>query len=149
MRTHYPNLEFKASIGWLYRFTRRNRISWRRKTNIKQKAPFDKLAEVRRFHREFLAFLKTGENLDETYGRFPLENRFNVDQVPCAFLLGMDYTWADTNSERVWVKGCKNAPAMIKRQCTLQICYSATGKKAMPELRHCFFYHFFLLTFYS
>ena len=126
MQLHYPEVDFVGSRCWTYRFTRRNNISWRRKSNLKQKSLWEKLPDIQRFHKELLHLLKSLIT-DEVYGRYPLSHRHNVDQVPCAFLLGSAYTYADQGSKRVWVKGPKGASGLAKRQCTLQICFSGEG----------------------
>ena len=54
-----------------------------------------------------------------SYGRFPWENRFNVDQVPCPLENGIDSTYEERGKTHVRIQSCgSNA---TKRFCTLQI----------------------------
>ena len=60
------------------------------------------------------------------YGRFPLANRFNVDQVPLPFIVGFDTTWEESGTDRVWIRQYGNA--LDKRQASLQLCMAADGQ---------------------
>ena len=61
------------------------------------------------------------------YGNYPLTHRWNVDQVPLAFILGMLKSMAPTGAERVHV--ATPSAALAKRQATLQVLVRADGKQ--------------------
>lgn len=63
----------------------------------------------------------------DTYGNYPLTHRWNVDQVPLAFILGMLKSMAPTGAERVHV--ATPSAALAKRQATLQVLVHADGKQ--------------------
>jgi len=78
--------------GWIEKFAKRNGLSIRRRSNLKQLSFVQKLPAIRAFYRRFLAILKEGTPVDPVWGNYPLQFRANIDQVPCAFLLGKGKT---------------------------------------------------------
>ena len=52
-REEFSLTDFKASNGWLYCFIARNKLSLRRKTNVKKTSVDDKIEAIHRFHDKF------------------------------------------------------------------------------------------------
>ena len=78
----------KGSKGWLFGWTARFSVRARKRTAYKMPVK-DRLPKIRRWHHRFISRLKRGKQICPTYGRWPLKNRFNSDQVlafPCVFL---------------------------------------------------------------
>ena len=66
------------------------------------------------------------EHLTESeriWGRFKLEHRYNMDQVPLPFVDPGAYTYADKGKRRTWIK--KHHESDDDRLCTMQLCISA------------------------
>ncbi|CAN0114913.1 unnamed protein product, partial [Ascophyllum nodosum] len=69
---------------------------------------------------------------DKKYGRFPLDQRVNVDQVPLPFVNGLNSTWADKGSKRVRIS--RTSGGVEKRQCTLQLCFGPGERLYRPAV---------------
>lgn len=118
---------FKASHGWLLRFTSRNSLSPRRATNGKHESVEDRLHKIKRWHVRFRWRLASGptSKLHPKWGRWLPQNRLSVDQVPCNLREGNRSTYAESGSKRVWMVGTKADDG--KRFCTLQIIARASN----------------------
>ncbi|MEL7340208.1 MAG: hypothetical protein AAGM67_06955, partial [Bacteroidota bacterium] len=130
---------FLASQGWLMRFTKRYRISFRRTTS--NKAPSAVPPEtLRRFHTTLRAFCLVGtDDKDGEFGRFPPERRLNLDQTPLPFAMGLEATWSETGAKDVRL--AHPPSGLEKRQATIQILFrpppfqnSATQNCYQPKL---------------
>jgi hypothetical protein len=62
-----------------------------------------------------------------SWGRFPPDRVYNVDQVPLPFVVGTDTTWDDKGAERVWVR--QYGSGLDKRQATMQLTICAGDGK--------------------
>jgi len=119
--------EVKGTRSWLYRWSARFKVTCRRRTAYK--APVkDRLPKIKRWHARLLRRLKRGKQVDAADGRWRLQNRFNVDQVPACFADPVQRTYhAKEDGERVIVQLGRDAAA--KRECTLQLCCRYVGKE--------------------
>lgn len=100
--------KFKASDNWFQRFKKCHNIAFRKRSNKKKNPASEGKETVQRFHRNLRASLKTtrqrkNARLDCKYGRWLLQNRYNVDQVPLPFVIDQDKTYKVKGSEQVWV----------------------------------------------
>lgn len=98
--------KFKASDNWFQRFKKRNNIAFRRQSNKKKSVASDGKETIQRFHRNLRTSLKTtrqpnNAKLNGKYGRWPPQNRYNVDQVPLPFVIDQDKTYEMKGSEQV------------------------------------------------
>eukprot|EP00966_Prymnesium_polylepis_P199203 4615564-Prymnesium_polylepis.1 len=95
---------FKASRGWLRRFTNYYGMSLRRKSNKKHLSIEERLPKCKRWHARFRRRLMGGpkNKLDSKWGRWLPEDRISVDQVPCNLREGDGRTNADTGEKRIW-----------------------------------------------
>lgn len=133
---------FRASHRWLQAFTRRHRMSLRRKTNSKHQPVESRISKCQRWHARFRRRLQRGTfegaHMHEKWGRWLPENRISIDQVPCNLRDGDGRTYADVGSKRVWLVGTKQDDG--KRFCTLQIaarCSNGTSdlsRRGQPKL---------------
>ena len=133
---------FRASHRWLQAFTRRHRMSLRRKTNSKHQPVESRISKCQRWHARFRRRLQRGTfegaHVHEKWGRWLPENRISIDQVPCNLRDGDGRTYADVGSKRVWLVGTKQDDG--KRFCTLQIaarCSNGTSdlsRRGQPKL---------------
>lgn len=57
------------------------------------------------------------------------KQRFNVDQVPLAFVVEQDRTYDFSGSKQVWVS--QPGSCLDKRQATLQLCIRAEGRQTV------------------
>ncbi len=80
------------------------------------------------YHHKLRKFLNDGIQQDSKYGRFKLENRYNVDQVPCPFGLFDDRTIEMKGAKTVQIRGCHSVDTK-KRMCTLEVLIRARGKQ--------------------
>ena len=123
----------RPTHGWVRRFVLRNKLVPRRKTNTKSKPLTDRLIMIqnhlRRLRGEFLSPCAGLPLQCPRYGRFRLQNRFNVDQVPLPFVVSMNTTWEEKGTHRVWIK--HTGSGLDKRQASLQICVRAEGKQCI------------------
>ena len=67
---------------------------------------------------------------DDKWGRWMPSRRFNVDQVPCAFVIDQSSTYDERGSKSVWISQPGNG--LDKRQCTLQICICPEDDQPVP-----------------
>ena len=66
---------------------------------------------------------KENRTLEElTWGRFPPDRIYNVDQVPLPFVVGCDTTWDNKGADRVWIR--QYGSGLDKRQATTQLTIS-------------------------
>ena len=124
--------EFVADRYWRKRFRERHDLVLRRPSNGKSKSVKERLDDMVHWHQSFRVMLADNEEGTatqwcETYGRYPLQYRWNADQVPLPFVIDMGLTAAFRGTNRVHVK-CPN-PALRKRQATLQVLLRADGKQ--------------------
>ena len=86
--------QFKGSKNWLYRFTKRNDISVRRRTNKKQQSSKEKIEIIQDFHRKLRKAVQSRRRrdpaFDSKWGRWLPCNRWNVDEVPLPFVVDQD-----------------------------------------------------------
>ena len=64
---------------------------------------------------------------ERKWGRYPPENRYNVDQVPLPFVVSFTHTFEQRGAERVWVRQYMSG-SLEKRVATMQLCFSPAGK---------------------
>ena len=65
--------------------------------------------------------------MDQKFGRWLPENRYNIDQVPLPFVVNQDKTYEVEGSKHVWVS--QPSSGLDKRQATLQLCIRAEGEQ--------------------
>eukprot|EP00794_Sanderia_malayensis_P013638 gene13638-15064_t len=127
---------FKASKNWLYRFTQRNELSLRRKTNSKKLSGNDKLPIIQNFHRQLRQDIKSKRHRDgfvdfhAKWGRWMPSRRYNVDQVPCPFIINQNQTYDEKGKAGIWISQPGNG--LDKRQCTLQLCICPDDPQVVP-----------------
>ena len=56
--------------------------------------------------------------------------RFDIDQVPCGFLIDQSSTYDETGSKSVWISQPGNG--LDKRQCTLETCICPQDDQPVP-----------------
>ena len=90
---------------WFTRFKRRYRNSFRRCTNIAQKAPNEKEDAILEFHRQIRSVqLGNGDGDSPQEENYKLHQLANVDQTPLLFSFSTGQTYETTNSSTVWVQ---------------------------------------------
>jgi hypothetical protein len=125
-------IDFAADRHWRQRFRRRYKwalrvVSNRKRMLVKQRLPA-LLNYLQRFRQMISKPRSQCKNQwCETYGNYPLTHRWNVDQVPLAFVLGMIKSMAPKGAERVHV--VTPSAALLKRQATLQVLVRGDGKQ--------------------
>ena len=144
IKQHEPNSERKTEVlhdasrpthGWVRKFVARHGLVPRRKTNTKSKPLQMRLLliqnHLRRLRLEVLTPRAGSATPMQcgTFGRFRLENRFNVDQVPLPFIVAMKSTWEHAGQDRVWLKHYGNG--LDKRQASLQVCVRGRGTQCV------------------
>ncbi|CAB1105285.1 unnamed protein product [Ectocarpus sp. CCAP 1310/34] len=132
---------FSASFRWARKWAKRHNLSKRRRTNLKNKTVEERLPKIQRFHRLFRKLLqepvryRAPDELDLSaittfaeresrvpkYGQFLLWERWNVDQVPLAFVNGLLDTWEERVAKRVAIS--QPFPGLEKRQCTVLVIF--------------------------
>ena len=125
--------QFKGSKNWLYRFTKRNDISVRRRTNKKQQSSKEKIEIIQDFHRKLRKAVQSRRRrdpvFDSKWGRWLPYNRWNVDQVPLPFVADQDRTYADKGAQSVWI--AQPGSGLEKRQATLQLVIRPEGEQSV------------------
>ena len=113
---------FLASCGWRRRFFKRYRLTRRKTTKTKRLSVTERLPHARDYHQK-LALLVTKKPpgkldapMDPKYGRFPVDLRFNMDEVPLPFTRHRDSTIEEVGKEIVQVK--QPDESLFKRQGT-------------------------------
>ena len=127
----HPDVDFKFSPGWFDRFKVRNRISYRRSTNVAQTKPADMEDKVRAFHLE-IRRVSASTGSEEPLGKFQLSTVANVDQTPLPFTFNCGQGYNKTGEKTVWHRGA--ASGLDKRQCTVQLTIFADGEARVPPL---------------
>ena len=84
--------------------------------------------------RERLIRTGCADSYNSKWGRYAPEQRFNVDQSPCPFVINTKKTYEmlekknpNNREHKVWIS--QPGSGLDKRQCTLQICFRPTGKQ--------------------
>ena len=130
--------KFKGSDNWFQRFKKSHNISFRRGSNKKKDSAYDGRGTIQIFHRNLREAVKSRRRrnnsaLHPKYGRWLLENRYNIDQVPLPFVIDQDKTYDITGTKQVWVS--QPSTGLDKRQATLQLCIRAGGEQNVkPEI---------------
>jgi hypothetical protein len=138
VRQHYGDDAadgFKASPLWLRGFARCFGISLRAKSNSRAEAIEVRLPKIRRWHARLRRRLKRGpsDTLDSKWGRWKPENRLAGDQVGCNLRAGLQRTYDEKGSKRIWMAG---APADDgKRFMTLNMLARAKNGDASKPRR--------------
>ena len=129
---------FRASQGWLRFYCRRWRLSLLKRTNIKGKSVLDMVPALQRWHARWRARLNRPtparkDEFDSKWGRWKLEHRYGLDQVPnplCNFKLET-YDAKGVKSVRIAV-GKDGSDS--KRFCTFQILHRFKGNRKPGSL---------------
>ena len=127
---------FRGSKNWLYRFSKRNFLAIRRKTNKKRSGNAEKLPLIQSFHRQLRKDIQSSRRrhglvqYDDKWGRWMPSRRFNVDHIPCAFVIDQSSTFDERGSKSVWISQPGNG--LDKRQCILQICICPEDDQPVP-----------------
>ena len=118
IRELHPDVDFKFSPGWFDRFKAKQKISYRRSTNVAQIEPAGMEDNIRAFHLEIrrVAALKDSE---ESLGKFQLSTIANVDKTPLPFTFNGGQGYSKTGEKTVWHRGA--ASGLDKCQCTVQL----------------------------
>lgn len=129
VREHYGDDAadtFKASKLWLIQFARRFGISLRRKSNAKAEPVEVRLPKIKRWHARLRRRLKRGDTIDPVYGRWLPRNRLSHDQVGINLRNGLQSTYAEKGSTRVWIAGSPADDGKRMRRSTSPRAPSAT-----------------------
>lgn len=127
----HPSVEFKFSQGWFDCFKFRNKLSFRRRTNVAQKHPSDLEENIRYFHQDIRRVASTGEKVGPL-GQFSLSTIANVDQTPLPFTFNGGQGYDQTGAKTVWHRGA--ASGLEKRQCTAQLAIFADGEPRIKPM---------------
>ena len=122
---------FKASGGWMSRFTKRFRISLRCKTNVKRVPIEQRVGKLKRYFALFRLRLQSDRGragYSTVWGMFPARNRWSLDQVPAGFF-APGRTYEHKGSKRVVISA--NECADDHRECTLQVVATLIGTALM------------------
>lgn len=117
-----PDVQFKASRGWLYRFFKRQGFSVRRRTTMCQKLPAefeDKLLEFQKY-----VIKKRKEN------KYILSQIGNADQTPVYFDMPSSTTVDKKGAKSVSVKTSGGE----KQRCTVMLAATADGRRLPPYI---------------
>ncbi|CAB1119997.1 unnamed protein product [Ectocarpus sp. CCAP 1310/34] len=142
VREMYPGDQraaaFRASFRWAREWAKRHNLSKRRRTNLKNKFVEDRLPNV-----SAITTVAERESNVPKYGQFQLWERWNVDQVPLAFVNGLLVTWEERGAKRVAIS--QPFSGLEKRPCTMQVIFGpgettlrisvifrGTGKRISP-----------------
>ncbi|CAB1117664.1 unnamed protein product [Ectocarpus sp. CCAP 1310/34] len=152
VREMYPGDQraaaFRAYFRWARKRAKRHNLSKRRRTNLKNKSVEERLPTIQRFHRRFRKLLQEPvryrapdesdvsaittvaerESRVPKFGQFQLWERWNVDQVPLAFVNGLLDTWEERGAKRVAIS--QPFPGLETRQCTMQVIF---GPGRVPQ----------------
>ena len=85
--------------NWLWRFISRNGITLRCKTNKKKLGNSEKLPIIQKFHQQLKRDVKSRRRCDglvtydSKWGCWTQELRYDVDQVPCPFIIDQEITY--------------------------------------------------------
>ncbi|KAI6651300.1 hypothetical protein LOD99_5266 [Oopsacas minuta] len=84
--------------------------------------------------RERLIRTGCADSYNSKWDRYAPEQRFNVDQSPCPFVINTKKTYEmleknnpNNREHKVWTS--QLGSGLDKRQCTLQVCFQPTGKQ--------------------
>ena len=120
----WDDVAFEALYGWMRRFIARKKIKFCQRKCGKEKTAEECIAEYEQFlaklRFEFLPpRMEDPEELrGSLWGRFPPQNRYNMDQVPLPFVNGQDSTFTTEKDDTVNLKCPKES--LRKRQFTMQ-----------------------------
>eukprot|EP00918_Siedleckia_nematoides_P044990 GHVU01098415.1.p1 GENE.GHVU01098415.1~~GHVU01098415.1.p1 ORF type:complete len:694 (+),score=72.64 GHVU01098415.1:84-2165(+) len=120
---------FRGSRGWLQNFCRRFNVVWRRRTNSKNKTADERFPAIQQWLARLRRRLARGAETAE-WGRWPLDTRWNVDQVPISVDSGGTHTYSSEGARTVAVRGRKNANRDAARFCTCQLLVRLDGHAA-------------------
>ena len=114
-RIHPYCQEFKASRGWLQKFSQRHGLALRRRTSISQNLPKQLEEKLSGFYEMFANFLKIG--------KYPLALVGNMDKMPIFFDMLPNKPFAKKGSKSVTVRtsGCE------KKHVTVALTIAACG----------------------
>jgi len=124
---------FKGSDAWWSGFCQRRRFSLRVACNNKPGSDEERFASVLNFHiglRLLLRSTEGKENDDKKYGRFPLEFRWNADEVGISLGAEHEKTVAVTGTKHPCVSSAKGSNEG-KRVCTILLFINAAGSIAI------------------
>lgn len=114
--------QFTAKAKWMRRFRARFKIVLRRKTNVKRIPTAMRIPKIKRWFALFRRRLRNegkGEpGFDPKWGKFKLQNRWSLDQVPAGFF--DPRSTYDTKGVRT-VHIASNECSDSHRECTLQV----------------------------
>lgn len=131
MKQMHPHVNFCFSQGWFDKFKKRNKISYRRATNIAQKKPADHEELIRKFHRSIRRIAASG-GCKGGLGKFSLSTIANVDQTPLPFTFNKGQGYDKKGTKTVWHQGAQSS--LEKRQCTVQLTIFADGEPCVKPL---------------
>eukprot|EP00918_Siedleckia_nematoides_P055720 GHVU01121604.1.p1 GENE.GHVU01121604.1~~GHVU01121604.1.p1 ORF type:complete len:624 (-),score=76.37 GHVU01121604.1:235-2106(-) len=120
---------FRGSRGWLLRFCRRFNVVWRRRTNAKSKTAEERFPAIQRWLARLRRRLTRGA-AEAEWGRWPLDSRWNVDQVPISVDTGGSQSYDSAGAKVVAVRSRKNANRDAARFCTCQLLVRLDGHAA-------------------
>lgn len=116
-------------------------------TNLPSSSPFIsptspssqvRLPKIKRWHARLRRRLKRGSvAIDPVYGRWLPRNRLSHDQVGCNLRAGLQNTYEEKGSKRVWIAGAKADDG--KRFCTFNIttraiCIAGKQRRGQPRM---------------
>ena len=139
MRRLYPDdpaaATFTASHGWFRRFIKRFNIKFRKRQNQKKSNIEDHREAIMNWHKQLRYDVlpprpdTPKDHWDWTWGRFPPERRYNMDQVPLPFVVDQGSSYVESKEQHIQI--CSTGSAgLTKRQFTAHIFSNAgTGEK--------------------
>ena len=116
----YPDIPFKASAKWCYRFMKRNDISVRKRTSIAQRLPEDYETKLIEFQRYVIKMRKRR--------RYKIGDIANADQTPLTFDLPSTQTLDFKGADSVTIKSTGNE----KNRFTVMLGAYGDGRKMPP-----------------
>lgn len=131
MKEMHPGAKFSFSQGWFDKFKQRNKISYRRATNIAQKTPADHEELIREFHRS-IRRIAASKGSKSGLGKFSLSTIANVDQTPLPFTFNKGQGYDKRGTKTVWHQGAQSG--LEKRQSPVQLTIFADGEPRVKPL---------------
>ena len=134
-KTNDPNAIVRKHV--IVNFIKRNDLRLRSRQRNRKLSKENFRLPMQQWHattRERLIRTGCADSYNSKWGRYAPEQRFNVDQSPCPFVINTKKTYEmlekknpNNREHKVWIS--QPGSDLDKRQCTLQICFRPTGKQ--------------------
>ena len=134
-KTNDPNAIVRKHV--IVNFIKRNDLRLRSRQRNRKLSKENFRLPMQQWHattRERLIRTGCADSYNSKWGRYAPEQRFNVDQSPCPFVINTKKTYEmlekknpNNREHKVWIS--QPGSGLDNRQCTLQICFRPTGKQ--------------------